>query len=498
MARVCLIQCAGGETGKPDAPLVSTYNIAEPFGLLCLDAWLRQQHHDVLLLHPHIEVDAVLSEAEMINRAIAFRPDLIGFSAMTNQVPATARIAGSLKAAMSHVPIVVGGDHFSSCPDDLTGYEMFDFAVCGEGETALEWLVENGCLPASLRSSTPPGIYWKENGTVRGSGKAVRLGDLGLLPFPTRYPGLLRWGELGMLMWPPRSQQTGMMSLHASRGCPYSCAYCNARLIWGKGVGWREPVSIVEEMRSVRDKYGVNTAFFVDLTFNADLEHTHALCDAIAKANLGISWYVLARPGNPQDRIRIDRPLLKTMQRAGCVKIGFGVETVSPTVARSLRRICGNEYVVQLTRWMDELGILSKAFFIIGHPAEDEHYYDCLRDYLEKLSADEIRLSFLTPFPGTTLWETHKHELPGRNEYHKLTTFRPILPHPQFSAARLEQIRVDLLRQFYSSSHYLERVAVKIESHPHLEESFEDFHRSIWLELGKERVDQLGGTMQKS
>jgi radical SAM superfamily enzyme YgiQ (UPF0313 family) len=496
MSRICLIQCSGGETGKPDAPPVSTYNVAEPLGLLCLDAWLRIRGHEILLLHPNIEANAFLSDAEMIHRAISFKPDLIGFSAMTNQMPATVRLARRLKAGMPEVPIVIGGDHFSSHPRDLTAYAMFDFAVCGEGEGAIVWLLENAHLPSSLRSPTPSGIYGMENDQGWGSGRAQRIADLGLVPPPTRYPGLLRSGEVGMLMWPPPSQQTGMMSLYASRGCPYSCSYCNARLIWGKGVGWRDPVCVVEEMRKVRDTYGVNTAFFVDLTFNADLNRAHALCDALAEANLGISWYVLARPGNPQDRIRVDHPLLKAMQRAGCVKIGFGVETVSPTVAHSLGRVCGNEYVVQLARWMDELGIISKAFLIIGHPAEDEHYYDCLSNYLDELGVDEIRLSFLTPFPGTPLWEIHKHELPGRNDYDKFTTFRPILPHPQFSTARLEEIRVGILRRFYSSPHYLSRVSEKIKLHPHLQEAFDFFHKSIRSQIGWIKHQKTGTIFQ--
>ena len=70
-------------------------------------------------------------------------------------------------------------------------------------------------------------------------------------------------------------------------------------------------------------------------------------------------------------------------------------------VARHLHRKSGNEYVFQIARCMDELGMLSKAFLIIGHPAEDDDYYRHLGDYLAELGVDEIRMSFLTPFPGT-------------------------------------------------------------------------------------------------
>lgn len=487
MTRVCLIQCTGGEGGRLDAPPLSTYNLAEPLGLLCLDAWLRREQNEVLLLHPHIKEGGVLSDAEMFTSTVSFQPDLIGFSAMTNQVPATALLAKALKRCIPKVPIVIGGDHFSSRPNDLALYEMFDFAVCGEGESALPWLLENAHLSPSTRCPAPTGIYWRENGAIRGSGRTERINHLGLLPPATRYSSLLGRSEVGMLMWPPPEHQTGMISLYASRGCPYSCSYCNARLVWGKGVEWRDPVSIVGEMREARDKHGVNTAFFVDLTFNANLGYTRTLCEAIARANLGVSWYVLVRPGNPVDRIRVDRALLESMQSAGCVKIGFGVETFSPTVARSLRRVCSNEYVVQLARWMDEIGIISKAFLMIGHPAEDEDYFNYLFEHLEKLSVDEIRLSFLTPFPGTPLWEAHKHELPGPNEYDKFTTFRPILPHPKLTPGHLEEVRLRLLRHYYSSSNYRARIKEKIKVHPQFKGSFDVFHQNVELELGSIR-----------
>jgi radical SAM superfamily enzyme YgiQ (UPF0313 family) len=483
MSRVCLIQCAGGESGKRDAPPVSTYNLAEPLGLLCLDAWLRQHGHEVLLLHPHCELNTVLSETDILQRAVSFRPDLAGFSSMTNQVPVTARLAKRLKTAIPGLPLVVGGDHFSSCPGDLAAYESFDFAVCGEGESAMLWLASNAHLPPAARSDLPNGIYWKDEEGVHGIGRTERAANLDALPYPRRYAGLVHWSEVGMLMWPPRSRQTGMVSLYASRGCPYSCTYCNARLIWGKGVGWRSSACVVDELRAARDQFGVNTAFFVDLTFNADMAAAHALCDAIAEADLGVSWYVLARPGNPQDRIRVDRPLLEVMQRAGCAKVGFGVETVSPAVARQLRRAQGNDYLFQIARWTDELGILSKAFLIIGHPAEDEAYYEYLGSYLDSLSVDEVRVSFLTPFPGTPLWDAHRHELPGRQDYDKFTTFRPILPHPCFAAPQLEQIRLDLLRRYYSSPRYLQRVREKVRHHPWLHDSFEVFLGAVRTEL---------------
>lgn len=252
-------------------------------------------------------------------------------------------------------------------------------------------------------------------------------------------------------------------------------------------MNWREPDALVEELRTARDKFGVDTAFFVDLTFNSDRDKVSEVCHALENANLGISWYVLLRPGNPNDRIKVDRPMLEALKGAGCIKVGFGAETLSPAIGKSLRRASINDYLIDLMRWTDEIGILSKIFFIIGHPSETNEYYQSLSTYLEVLGADEVRISFLTPFPGTGLWNTYKGKLPTPAKYEDYTTFRPILPHPVFSSAELQDLRRDLLAKYYFSSKYFQRVAEKIKNHSYLDESFSEFFEYLQGKLKNAR-----------
>jgi anaerobic magnesium-protoporphyrin IX monomethyl ester cyclase len=471
---VSLIQLTGGETGRSDKAALSVCNIAEPLGLLCIDAYLRQAGYEVLFLHPNLEGDVILSNDEMLRRVVTFSPDVVAFSAMTNQVPESHDLACRIKAELPSIPIVVGGDHFSGYPYDLLNYESFDLAVAGEGESCIEWVMKN--LGKIWQAETvPSGIYWKERGQLKGAGRALRIADINSLPCASRYAGLLKWSRVGPLMWPPKSKQTGMVSVCMSRGCPYACSYCDAREVWGKGVNWREPAALVEELRNVRDTFGVNTAFFVDLTFNSDRDKVFEVCQALRNANLGVSWYVLLRPGNPNDRIKVDRSMLEILKEAGCVKVGFGAETLSPSIGKSLRRASINDYLIDLMRWTDELGLLSKVFFIIGHPSETHDYYRNLSAYLERLRADEVRMSFLTPFPGTGLWHTYKDLLPKAVRYEDYTTFRPILPHPQLSSKDLQDLRHQLLAKYYFSPQYYQRVAAKVKNHSYLDQSFSEF-----------------------
>jgi anaerobic magnesium-protoporphyrin IX monomethyl ester cyclase len=287
MKRICLVQLSGGEIGRSDEPTLSVCNIAEPLGLLCIDSYLRHKGCETLFLHPNLEEHRILYTDEILQRVIEFSPDIIGFSAMTNQVPESYDLACRIKEALSSVPIIVGGDHFSGYPDDLLNYQSFDIVVAGEGEECIEWLATN--IGKNWNNQNVPlGIYWKENGKLRGGGRAIRIADIKSLPLASRYTGLLKWSRVGPLMWPPKSKQTGMVSVYMSRGCPYACSYCDARQVWGKGVNWRAPATVVAELGNVRRDFGVNTAFFVDLTFNSDRDKVFEVCQALEEASLEI------------------------------------------------------------------------------------------------------------------------------------------------------------------------------------------------------------------
>jgi radical SAM superfamily enzyme YgiQ (UPF0313 family) len=480
--RVALIQV------DPDASInrlpFRHYNTAEPLGLLCLAATLENAGCEVLVIHPEIDNPQVFSRQEIVKRIAEFKPRIVGFSCMTRQVSAAHAVAEELKSCIPDLIVIVGGDHFSSIPADISKFAAFDIVVCGEGESSILWLVEN------LENNwtvidVPQGIYWKSEGKVNGEGISERICTPDTLPSAKRYHQLLKNSHVGALMYPSLLEQRGMISVYASRGCPFNCSYCDAAQVWGRHVTWRSPESVVEELREAKRQYGVNTAFFVDLTFNATKSRLLSLCSELAKADLGVSWYVLLRPGAPNSPLYIGREVLKALKDAGCTKVGFGVETISLEVSKDLNRLKGNGHLVEACRHMDELGLLSKAFFIIGHPAETKEYYSELAMYLRELKVDEIRVSFLTPFPGTPLWQSYKDVLPGHEGYEAYSTFQPLIPHPSFSPIELQRLRLKMIREYYESKKYCHHVADKIDKHGYLKESFSDFRRYIDKEIRK-------------
>jgi radical SAM superfamily enzyme YgiQ (UPF0313 family) len=103
-----------------------------------LAASLRRAGHEVALLDasaPHAPKGA----AELVDRALAFDPDLVGIHCKTLYVQDSYALAKAF--AGSGVPLVCGGPHPTVVPLEPLAHG-FDFSVRGEGEETLVELAD--------------------------------------------------------------------------------------------------------------------------------------------------------------------------------------------------------------------------------------------------------------------------------------------------------------------------------------------------------------------
>ena len=104
----------------------------------------------------------------------------------------------------------------------------------------------------------------------------------------------------------------------AGRGCPYSCHYCSRTF---DGVRLRSINNLVAEVKELQTRYRINHLLFNDELVLVNKKRTLELCEELKK--LGITW-------SCQGRInQVDRDILVAMKEAGCIEIGYGVESIS-------------------------------------------------------------------------------------------------------------------------------------------------------------------------
>lgn len=133
------------------------------YGVASLSAVLKQHGHETALINVNEKLGYPLDLERIRSEVEKFRPDLIGFSAVTNQYKYVLQIAKFLKEEFS-LPQICGGIHATLAPNDILQSGCFDFVCRGEGEYALLELADT--LEKGEDVSCIPNICLMRNGRV--------------------------------------------------------------------------------------------------------------------------------------------------------------------------------------------------------------------------------------------------------------------------------------------------------------------------------------------
>jgi anaerobic magnesium-protoporphyrin IX monomethyl ester cyclase len=180
--------------------------------------------------------------------------------------------------------------------------------------------------------------------------------------------------------------------LQSSRGCTLTCNYCGQWMFWKK---WRHhsPENVVEQLKILKNQYGVNIVWFADENFAADREVAKCILELIVEANLGIS---LNLNMTAADVVR-DADLVPLYKRAGVDYIVMGVESLKDSVVTSIRKNNPFEISKEAVRLLRENNIVSLTNIIYG--LEEESWKTILEKFkgLLELDSDILNAMYLTP-----------------------------------------------------------------------------------------------------
>jgi radical SAM superfamily enzyme YgiQ (UPF0313 family) len=434
-----------------------------------LAAVAKRDGHEVRMLWG-TEGDSSLEE-----KIVSEEPDVVGFSTLTPTFHDTIALAARVKKRTGATNIF-GGYHVSSVREPCVAEEIrepIDYVVIGEGEETF------GELLSRLESGSPVkdvrGIAYRERGQLIVTEPRPRIQDLDKLPRPLRSEDAFHRARLhGYAGELAPSEQRSVAAVTYSRGCQYGCEYCPSQTVFGKGVQFRSPGDVVDEMEYLSEEFGTNMVFLTDLTFNSRRERALELTSALEARNLNVHWGTFYRP-NP------DRELLSAMKRANCMFILLGIESASDTTLGSLRRPLSGE-VLETISIADSEGLGVKGSIIIG--LDDTESYadigDFVKDYtglLRKCASagiDGVRLGFMTPFPGVPCFSRYKSQ--GRLLTEDLSLFDNdhVVVRSRFPPHMLEQARRDIYEGYISSPEYRAHIADKTRRHPSFKKSCEE------------------------
>lgn len=394
--------------------------------------------------------------------------DVVGFSVMTYNFMVAKNLAKEIKLHNPKVFTIFGG-YYASARPTIVKDENIDFVIIGEGERTFIELLD--ILNSNGDITKVKGIAYWDNG-LHINPQRERIENLDKLPFPIRGIEFLKDSKIGGLVYPPPSKQISVCQITYSRGCPYNCTFCNSPQLWGKQVRWRSAKNLVDEIEYLQQKFGTNMVFFTDLTFDLNKTKVYELCNEIRNRGIDIDWFPMCRVDH------VDKDLLVAMKEAGCTKISYGIDSISNVTLSKIkpRQNINLGKIKSALELTSDVGIIVRAYVMIGYPWEDKESLQETKEILKVLPIDDLRISFLTPFPGTTLYDEFKKEgLLITEDFSRYTSDEPIVKGKGLSQEELIEIRERIFEKFYNSKEYEMRKKDKLKKFPHLMKSYEEF-----------------------
>jgi anaerobic magnesium-protoporphyrin IX monomethyl ester cyclase len=338
-------------------------------------------------------------------------PHVLGITCWTVHLLFCLEFVRLYKKKHPEVKIVLGGVHASFQTEEMMKLCPADIVVRGEGEETLVELI--GALDENSSLDNIKGISYRKDGTVHNTPERSLIKDLDEVPFPAYQllPSLERYQPLN---------RTFVLSLVASRGCPYKCIFCSANKLW-KYQRRRSPENILKEIKWIKSTFDVGFIRFEDDDFTANREWALKLFALLKDEK--IYFDCLTRID------RVDHELLKAMRDAGCQGIYHGIESASPRLLKLLRKgfpsWVDNEYIKDLIMQEVDLGLVPTASAMIGIPTETREEVEStfeLMSEIRRLGA-KTQLWIMTPYPDTDAVVLYKDYLERRDRWKELRQF---------------------------------------------------------------------------
>ena len=392
-----------------------------PLGLVSLGGPLIDTGFTVKL----IDHDAYgWSLKKLLEEVGKFQADyvLLGHSGSTASHKVSVQTFQEIKKVFPQVCTIYGGVYPSYADRGiLQECKEIDYIVRGEGEQTILDLLQALENKASLEKID--GITWRNGNQIVENRSRTPIQDL-----DTYRPGweLLDWSLYRMFGFKRAA------GLQFSRGCTLTCSYCGQWMFWKK---WRHrsPENIVEQLKLLKNEYGVDYVWFADENFAADRKTLIRLLNLIIEAKLDLSLNINMTAAD----VMRDADIIPRYKAAGIDYIVMGVESLNDEIVTKIRKNNPFETSKEAVRLLRENHILSLTNIIYG--LEDESWRtirDKFKNMLE-LDSDILNACYLMPHFWTAQGKTAKSSDVIQSDLAKWTYRNQIIATPHLSPLEL-------------------------------------------------------------
>ncbi|MBN1566399.1 MAG: B12-binding domain-containing radical SAM protein [Acidobacteria bacterium] len=356
------------------------------------------------------------------------RPDLVGITAFTSQASRAYEVAGCFRRL--GVPVVMGGIHATMCLDEVM--EHVDSVVTGEAE---------GVWPQVLEDAK------------RGSLKS-------------RYDGgLAEIKEVPLARHDLLAGNYAFGAIQTTRGCPLNCSFCSVTAFNGARYRQRPIPDVVREFQAIPEKRVLVVDDNLIGTRPEHIARAKDLFRAMVQANVRKEWV-----GQATINFADDEELPALAAKAGCKGVFIGFESPTQEGLRELGKkfnfLKGRDIRASVRR-IQRHNIMVVGSFIIGLDIDQPGIGERIADMAGRYGVDNLNVLFLTPLPGTRLWDQMKADgrialsaFPEDWKYYTLTY--PVARYSNLSLDGAIHEMISCNRSFYSMPRVVRRLCSNV------------------------------------
>jgi radical SAM superfamily enzyme YgiQ (UPF0313 family) len=320
---------------------------------------------------------------------------------------------------------VAGGPITSAHHDS---YAQADHVVEGEGEEIISELA------ADL-----------ERGTARPRYTKPQLPDVTRVPLPDL--NLVEFGRYSS------------MAVQYSRGCPFTCEFCDIIEIYGRRPRTKTPEQMCAELEQLYRRSWRGPVFMVDDNFIGNKKNVRVLLPELVKwmrdHKFPFSLYTEASLNLAEDK-----DLLRMMREAHFTRVFLGIETpVTESLKETTKFQNLRQDLLQSVKLIQSYGIEVMAGFIVGFDNDPPNVFERQIQFIRDAAIPLSMVGLLTALPNTQLWRRLKTE--GRLLKQSLgsNTLLDLNFIPKMDTQQLVDGYKRILQTIYNPKEYFERAS---------------------------------------
>ena len=335
-----------------------------------------------------------------------FKPDVVGISAWTIHKKMATTTLKKVKEIDKNIVTIAGGPHFTGSADYSLKNDqgIIDYVLKGEAEFTLKQFLD-------VISKT----NFSEDDLKKIDGLCFIKSDGSIHETPMTFPPTL--DDFGQPDYSVidihaylkkgyfyRIHKKTHAPILSTRGCPYTCDYCAAPYLNGRGIRKHSLEYLKKLIKNLYDNYGIRHFNIIDDNFTFDVFYAKAFCKMIIDNKQSFKGISFGTPNGIRIE-RTDQQLFYLMKAAGWERIMVAPESGSPKVLERMSKHLDLSVVPEKVKQIQKAGLEVEAFFILGHPGEDKNTVEETRQFIKDVRFDMASFYSFQPLPGTPIYD---------------------------------------------------------------------------------------------